>query len=190
MYCCYLRAAVVRQVLLGWFTSWSFDWVWDDTCNCWIFVLRTWPFVVSESSCQWEVPPTVRAGVRLFSGVNPGVSPKLSRSDKRLITLCAAVGFLSSVSPHVCCQRPLLCKCLPTVRAVVGCNAGMETLMPHKCTRQGKPFVTEWALVRPLPSVSPLMISQLSCWVTALLTVRTWKLLPGKSSNDLRVHRL
>lgn len=188
--CHYLRADVVGQVFLGRFTDCSLNWVWDDPCNWSILALCTRSFVVSESSCQREVPPTVRAGVRLFSCVNPGVPPKLSRSYKRLIALCAAVRFFSRVSPHVCRQSPLLRKCLPTVRAVVGRNASVETLVSHKCTWQGEPLVTERALVGPLSSVSPLMVSQLSCWVTALVTVRTRKLLPRKARNNLRVHRL
>lgn len=136
------------------------------------------------------MPPTVLAGVRLFSRVNPGVPPKLSWSYKRLIALCAAVRLFARVSPHVCRQSPLLCKCLTAVGAVVGRDASMEALVSHKCSRQGEPFVTERALIGPLSGVSPLVISQLGCRVTALITVRTRKLLPRKARHNLRVHRL
>lgn len=69
-------------------------------------------------------------------------------------------------------------------------DSRVETLVSDQSTRQGEPFVTERALVGSLSSVSPLVIPQLSCRVTALITVRTGELLSRKASHDLRVHRL
>lgn len=146
--------------------------------------------MVSEGSCQREVPPTVRASVRLFSCVNPRVPPQLSRRHERLAALRAAVRFLSRVGPHVRCQSPLLRKCLPTIGAVVGRDASVEALVSHERARQGEPFITVRTLVRPLSCVSPLVISELRCRVTAFVTVRTWKLLPSKTRDHLRVHRI
>lgn len=184
--CChYLTADVAFEVLLGGFLNRSLK------CFNWIaLAMSAWAFVVSQSSSQGKVPPTVGAGVWLFSGVNPDVPSKLPRCNKRFIALRAAVGLLSGVRPHVCGQRPLLCKGLAAVWAVVWRDAGVQALVPHKGARQSEAFVTERALEGSLPGVSPLMIPQLGRGVAALLAFRTRKLLPGEALHDLRVHCL
>lgn len=184
----YLRADVTDS--LGCFISCSWDWVGDDARHGNVLVLQARSSVVSQSPCQREVPPTACARVRLFPRVNPGVPPQLSGSDKGLVALRAAVRLFPRVSPHVGGQGPLLRERLPAVGAVVGRDAGVEALVPHQRPRQGKLFVAVGALVRPLSGVSPPVVSQLCCRVTALVAVRTWELFPGETGNHLRVHRL
>lgn len=146
--------------------------------------------MVPKRSRQGKVPPTVGAGVWLFSGVNPDVPSELSWRHKRFVTLRAAVGLLSGVRPHVGRQRPLLCEGLAAVGAVVRRDAGVQALVPHEGARQREALVAERALEGPLSGVSPLVVPQLGCRVAALLAFRARKLLPGEALHDLGVHGL
>lgn len=57
--------------------------------------------MVVQVALALEGPPTVRAAVRCFSGVDPHVNGQCSLCVKPASTLVAAVGFLISVCPHV-----------------------------------------------------------------------------------------
>lgn len=187
-WCQYLRADVSTSP--GRLIRSSSNWIRDAAGDGVLLVLYARSSVVSERPREREVPPAACTRVRLFSRVNPGVPPQLSGSYEGLVALRAAVRLFSRVSPHVGGQRPLLRERLPAVGAVVGRDASVEALVPHQRPWEGKPFVAVGALVRPLPRVSPLVVPQLCCGVTALVTVRTRELFPREASDHLSVHGL